>query len=152
MLTVNQNLKRPRRVTEKSFEDAFGRALEACGRANWHMGMREAGWPDRYVRGGIWIEFKSLEVFGKDNGTDKDQRVKMTELQAGGDKVFYCAVSQKRVICAPWHAIKGRNLAGFETFAYKDKHDLIQIIKWVILGNEEKGHSGEVSAMVAASS
>lgn len=140
MLTVSSSSKGPRRVTEKSFEKAFGRALEACGRTNWHMNCREAGWPDRYVVGGIWIEFKSLDVFGKDNGTEKEQRAKMSELERAGDRVFYCAVSQKRVICAPWHTIKGADLSCITSYAYRDKRDLEQIIRFVIGdANAEKG-------------
>lgn len=120
------------------------------------MNMREAGWPDRYVRGAIWIEFKVLDCFGVDNGTEAEQRAKMTDLERSGDHVFYCARCGDRVVCAPWRDVRGVNLSTLPSYAYHDARDLDHIVSYVIEGyiadgDAEKGRAEQVSAVVEAS-
>ena len=135
MLTVQQGPKRPRRVTEKSFEDAFGKALLACGFKNWHVNMRDKGWPDRYVRHGIWIEFKSLDAGAKLTARTSDQldvwqKIRMVELAQAGDRVFYAARYDNQVIFSAYPF--PMTLPNLPRFAYKDKRDLEQIIRMFI--------------------
>lgn len=141
MLTVNNNLKRPRRVSETSFEGAFAKALLLCGAESWHMNMREKGWPDRYVQGGIWIEFKVLDTLGSDDGTEKEQRTKMAELERSGDWVFYAARCGNDVVFAPWsHCVAaGRDTSKLPRYRYKNKNDLIHIIRYAMEGHIENG-------------
>lgn len=132
MLSVAAQPKRRARVTERSFELAFAKALDRCGLASWHMNCREAGWPDRYVSGGIWIEFKVLETLGTVNQTEAEQRAKLRSLEVAGDRTFYCARYQDTVICAPWCDIAGKNLKDVERFHYKNGRDLDEIVRAVI--------------------
>jgi hypothetical protein len=133
-LTIQGRKSRPRRVTEKSFEDAFAKVLTSMGIKNYHMNMREAGWPDRYLRGGMWIEFKVIDALGVDNGTEPEQRAKMHDLTKGGDYVYYCARFQDQVVIDEWKNVAGKSLAHVQRFQYRDKRDLEHIIRYVILG------------------
>ena len=133
ILSVASRPKRRARVTETSFEKAFAKALLACGLKSWHMNCREAGWPDRYVVGGIWIEFKVVDALGINNGTEPEQRAKLHELERSGDKAFYCARFEDKVVIAPWHAVAGKSLAHVPRYAYRDGRDLEQIVQQVIM-------------------
>lgn len=131
-LRVARFSKKPRRTSEHSFEDTWAKAALAVGYPSWHMNVSEAGWPDRYVKGGIWCELKSLHTLGTVNGTSVEQRIKLNELHAAGDRTFYCAKYENSVILQPWSVIRAtRNLATVERFAYKKRIDLEEIIRHV---------------------
>src|SRR5258707_912783 len=98
MLGVKKTEKK-RRVSETHFEEQFA---EALGLASWHMLNREAGWPDRYLGGGRWVELKVLDRFGKDDGSFPEQRARMTALHNSGDAVFYCARCNDKFILERW--------------------------------------------------
>ena len=132
-LSVSSFPKKKRRTSEASFERQFDKALAACGIKSRHMAMREAGWPDRYATGGIWIELKSLDTLGTDNGTSKEQRIKLNDLHAAGDRVFYCAKFEDSFILKPWSEIRGKNLKGIERYHYGRRGDIEHAIRHEIL-------------------
>jgi hypothetical protein len=122
VLSITGRKKKRARSTESSFEAAFSGAQS---RKNFHVNMGSAGWPDRYFRGGIWIEFKVLDGWAPQ--LEKEQPAIMTYLERIGDLVFYCAlvVEDHTVIFKPWHYIRGlKSLKHVERFAYRDKRDL----------------------------
>lgn len=131
-LRVARFSKKPRRTSEHSFEDTWAKAALAVGYPSWHMNVGEAGWPDRYVKGGIWCELKSLDTLGIVNGTNIEQRIKLNELHAAGDRTYYCAKYENSVIFQPWPVIRAtRNLATLERFGYRKRIDLEEIIRHV---------------------
>ncbi len=132
MLSVSKFPKGRKATTEKSFERSFSEKLGVYSR---HMSDAMPGLPDRYVPGGIWIEFKSI-VFKRDvafgAGLTVEQEREMTRLSDGGDDVFYCALLQhengcKMIWLVNWrvrHLLKGRySLEGLQsmTFMYPDE-------------------------------
>lgn len=132
-LRVARFAKKIARTSETSFEEAWAKAALAVGYPSWHMSVKEAGWPDRYIKGGIWCELKSLDVLGTVNGTSTEQRIKLNELHAAGDRTFYCAKYEHSVIFQPWPVIRvTRNLATIERFAYRKRLDLEEIIRHVL--------------------
>lgn len=132
-LSVSSFPKKKRRTSEASFETTFYKALEACGIPNEHMAMREPGWPDRYGKGGVWIELKSLDRLGTDNGTSKDQKRILSRLDRWGDRVFYCAKFEDSFILKPWRDIKGKNLKDVERYKYRTREDIEHAIRHEIL-------------------
>lgn len=128
-LRVGSFEKKLRTTSEASFEETFAKAALAVGYQSWHMNMGEAGWPDRYLRGGIWVELKSLVTLGLDNGTSKQQKIKLDELHRAGDRTFYCAKFENTVIFKPWPLIKGINLKTVERYGYRNRTDLQEIIR-----------------------
>jgi hypothetical protein len=134
-LSVSSFKKTKRKTLEKNFEKTFYKALEACGIPNWHMAVREAGWPDRYGRGGVWIELKSLDTLGTDNGTSHEQKIKLNELDRAGDRVFYCAKFEDSFILKPWREIRGQNLKTVERYHYRRRDDIEHAIRHEILGS-----------------
>lgn len=95
MPTVTKS--RSTRISEKTFEKAVAAQLKQAGKFSRHMSDRLSGLPDRYITGGIWVEFKSFEFrdsFRADQGISPLQRRMMEQLANGGDNVFYCALAQ----------------------------------------------------------
>jgi hypothetical protein len=135
-LSVSDFKKKKRRTLEKNFEKTFYKALEACGYPNEHMAMREPGWPDRYAKGGVWIELKSLDTLGTDNGTSKDQKRILSMLDRWGDHVFYCAKFEDSFILKPWSEIRGRNLKDVERYHYRRREDIEHAIRHEIAGRD----------------
>jgi hypothetical protein len=135
MLTLDGRVKSPKRVTEKSFEDAYGKAIHACGIKNWHMSSREAGWPDRYLTGGIWIEFKVLEKLENDQ-LEPEQKARMRELAAAGNPVWYIARYGDEIIVTRYPF--KRPLAKVDRFFYRTKTDLEWSVNYHIKG---QGHA-----------
>ena len=136
-LSVSSFTKRVARSSETSFEEAFSKALFACGWYNHHNAMREAGWPDRYVRGGRWVELKSLNELGVNSGLSKDQVRIMNALTKGGDQCWYLMKYQKSVIMVPWTVFRDEfkqqpilAAEGGYRFAYRDKEDLKEMIHY----------------------
>lgn len=132
MLTVKKTQRAP--STEHSFENAFAKALLACGRKSWHPLYREKGWPDRYVHHGIWIELKSLTCVTTRNELEPEQKARLNDLQEGGERTFYCAVVHERdkrtVIFKPWPLIRAcKDLREVERYAYVNKTDLEEMIR-----------------------
>lgn len=129
-LSVSSFKKKARRTSETSFEDQMAAALLECGLASWHMAMREEGWPDRYVHGGIWMELKSLEALGKDTGLSPGQVRKLKELTRAGERTFYCAKFERSVILKPWPVIRdAKDLKDIERYAYRNRGDLVHAIR-----------------------
>lgn len=121
------------RSSEESFERIFVLALHECGYESWHMSCRDKGWPDRYVRGGIWIEMKSLKRLGKDTQLSTQQRGKLASLSGAGDRCFYLAKWEDSVIFLPWAVAKTvTDLKTVERFRYRTKEDLKEMIRHVL--------------------
>ena len=141
MLSIAGRKKKRARSTETSFEAAFSSAQTL---KNFHVNMNAPGWPDRYFRGGIWIEFKVLD--GWTNQLEDQQPAIMTFLEGLGDLVFYCALvpEDRTVIFQPWHKIRGlKSLKHVERFAYRDKRDLKEIFDAGVKENQElRDHDG----------
>lgn len=96
VLSVGQFKKKARRTTEKSFEDLVAGAWLDQGIWSRHMSDKFSGVPDRYVRGGRWVELKSLEYargqvpYGA--GLTIEQRIVCGDLVRAGDEVWYMAL------------------------------------------------------------
>lgn len=84
------------RSTEASFERRFADRLSEMGIYSRHMSDHVPGLPDRYVVGGVWIEFKSLyrakSVFTCFEGMSPEQHRTAGDLVKAGDQVFWCAL------------------------------------------------------------
>lgn len=131
MLSLADRAKSPKRVTEKSFEDAFAKALRACGLENWHINARDAGWPDRYVHTGIWIEFKVLERI-TDDRLEIEQKMRMGDLSRAGEPVWYCALFYGEVILCRYPFIIP--ISDVKRFKYRDNIDLQMMVRKLIQG------------------
>jgi len=113
MLSVGQFKKKVRRTTEKAFEELFAEVLAEKGIYNRHMSDKFSGVPDRYVAGGKWIEFKSLEyargVVTYGAGMSIEQVRVCGEMVAGEEEVWYCALVATNkgqfVIWCPMHIV-----------------------------------------------
>ena len=139
LLSVASFTKRKPRSSEKSFEKKFYGALTDCGYPNWHVTMREAGWPDRYAKGGHWFELKSLKELGDVSQLSTEQVRHLNMLSKAGDKCFYVAKWENSVIFLPWFAFRdlcdqspAKAVELGYRYAYKNKTDLKNIICWHI--------------------
>ena len=96
MLSVTNYKQVRTRSTEAAFENAFAARLRKAQVYSRHMSDAIPGLPDRYIRGGMWIEFKSLfrkrGEFTHGEGLSAEQKRTMADLCAAGDRVFYCAL------------------------------------------------------------
>lgn len=95
MLKVQNFKTRARRSTETAVEGAFAATWNLMGLYSRHMSDAVPGLPDRYLAGGIWVEFKSLYrvrgEFTYGEGLSPEQLVVGRELRLAGDRVYYCA-------------------------------------------------------------
>ena len=111
MLRVKNYTDVTKATTEAAFEKRVARAIKELDWVSWHISHAfEAGWPDRYLPGGTWIELKSLKYtrhVTMGQGLSPAQERKMAELSDRGDRVFYLALinhtggGQHLVMC-PW--------------------------------------------------
>lgn len=129
VLRVSSFEKKERKVREGAFEDTFAKALLAAGYPSEHMNMRDAGWPDRYVVGGIWIELKVIDVLGIRTELEKEQKIRLNLLHQMGDRTFYCAKFEHSIILKPWPLIRAtEKLCDVERYAYRTREDLERAI------------------------
>lgn len=138
-LSVSSFTKRSRRTSEKNFERKFFSALTKAGYPNWHMAVREAGWPDRYASGGHWFELKSLGELSDRSGLSEAQISHLNMLSKAGDKCYYVAKLEGGVIFAPWKDFWGKcdlspvkAIAMRHRYAYKTEADLLEMIRYVL--------------------
>lgn len=122
--------KKERKVRENGFEETFAKAALAAGYPSEHMNCRDAGWPDRYIRGGIWCELKILDTLGIRNELEREQVVRLNSLHKMGDRTFYCAKFEHSVILKPWPVIRAvTKLSEVERYAYRTREDLERAIE-----------------------
>lgn len=92
MLKVQDFQKIHARSTERSVERAWADTWEDMGIYSRHMSDAVPGLPDRYVRGGRWVEFKSLwrkrGGFTVGEGLSQEQWRTAADLLNAGDKVW----------------------------------------------------------------
>ena len=134
-LRVGNFKKKKRRTSEASFEDAFAAAGAAVGLPSWHMSCRDPGWPDRYIKGGIWVEVKVLDSLGIKHQLRKEQIPKLNELSRAGDRCFYCAKWEDSFILIPWEEFKAHGMIPKDCprYHYRTRKDIEEAIKWIIL-------------------
>lgn len=132
-LSVEAFKKKRARSSEHSFEKAFAVALGNCGLRNWHMSCREAGWPDRYVKGGIWVEIKSLKWLGKQSELSQDQVAKLNDLARAGDRCYYLAKWEDSFVLVPWAEFKNKEMKPINCtrYHYRTRADLEEAIRYV---------------------
>lgn len=138
-LSVASFTKKVERSSEGSFEKKFYKALEACGFPNWHMAVRERGWPDRYAKGGHWFELKSLHSLSDDSQLSDGQQTKLAMLAHAGDKTYYVAKFEHTVIFLPYlefkrdcHLSPAEAVALGHRYSYKTVEDLKEMIRYVV--------------------
>lgn len=131
-LVVASFAKKKKRTKESSVEDKLASALFAHDAWNTHVSMKEGGWPDRYVRGGIWIEVKSLHELGVQHQLEVEQIRHLDELTKAGDKCFYFAKFEDKLFCVPWIEFKAAKLAPINCTPYAYK-DIGEVVRHVIL-------------------
>jgi hypothetical protein len=95
MLSVTQFKPKDKRSTEHAVEVAWAATWKDLGIYSRHMSDKIPGLPDRYIRGGHWVEFKSLwrvrGGFTYGEGLTTEQKRTCADLTRAGDQVFYCA-------------------------------------------------------------
>jgi hypothetical protein len=103
------DMSKPILSTEKALEKRVSDTLTRLGYLNWHNDPTTMpGIPDRYVRGGTFIEFKHEPTFEKAmRGFDR-QRTFMNKLESGGDEAWACALIGNRLYFEPWRVWKKR--------------------------------------------
>lgn len=116
-MKVSDFKAKPTRSTELSVEKLWAATWKAMGVYSRHMADAVPGLPDRYIKGGCWVEFKSLYrvrgefTFGE--GLSAEQIRTCSDLWEAGDVVFYCAQLDgwsrgKRYVFMPWNLVKSR--------------------------------------------
>lgn len=95
MLSVGQFKPQAKRSTEAAVERLWAETWKQMGIYSRHMSDAIPGLPDRYIRGGRWVEFKSLYRkrggFTHGEGMSPEQRRVAADLLNAGDKVWYIA-------------------------------------------------------------
>lgn len=112
-----------KRASEASVERKLAAALTKLGIYSRHMSDAVPGLPDRYVRGGNWIEVKSLwrkrGGFAFGEGLSPEQKRVGRELVSAGDRVFYFAQLDG------WELGKVFVLMPFQTIATKQSGEIM---------------------------
>lgn len=114
VISVKDFKAKPARSTESAVEKAWVKTWKDLGIYSRHMSDAVPGLPDRYIRGGNWVEFKSLYrvrgefTFGE--GLSPEQIRCCDDLTKAGDSVFYVAQLDgwkhgKRYIYMPWRSL-----------------------------------------------
>jgi hypothetical protein len=141
-LSVANFKQKKRRSKEINFEQRFALAVTRAGLTSWHPLYKEAGWPDRYIKGGIWCELKSLKELGINSGLEPEQHVKLRELGNAGDRAFYVAKYQGRFLMIPYHVFKYEhdckplNAFGDHHFVFNYK-DIDEVVKCLLSPRNE---------------
>ena len=125
-LEVRKIRRRRGNSTEAAFEKRFTKALTKAGRTTFHTSEKYvSGIPERYVCGGIWIEFKAIPWTGKRainpiRHFSPAQKMWMGRFNKAGDTVYGCILLQPeydepRILMMNWEQLRH-----FDTMSIED--------------------------------